>query len=142
MTVTFHRAVDVCKDTIQAVEVCQQLGIDRILTSGAQSSAASAAALDTLRAMVEKAKSSGANESGYTLEYAQAFRVFPGGTPVVMAGGGVTADNVAEVVSRTGVQEVKEGNAGVTGAVCCSVFQNTSFFLVARTHNNTLDHAS
>ncbi len=39
MTVTFHRAFDMCQDPIQAFDTLAELGVARVLTSGQQSSA-------------------------------------------------------------------------------------------------------
>ncbi|NOT48210.1 MAG: copper homeostasis protein CutC [Acidobacteria bacterium] len=45
MSVTFHRAFDVCRDPISALETLIDLGIDRVLTSGQQAKAVDGAAL-------------------------------------------------------------------------------------------------
>lgn len=39
LVVTFHRAIDVCRDMLEAVDTCIELGIQRILTSGGKASA-------------------------------------------------------------------------------------------------------
>ncbi|CAK9884811.1 MAG: Copper homeostasis protein CutC [Candidatus Erwinia impunctatus] len=45
MSVTFHRAFDICHNPLRALEQLTELGIDRILTSGQQQSAESGLAL-------------------------------------------------------------------------------------------------
>lgn len=106
-------------DSTNPLKVCYRLGIDRILSSGAQASAAEPEALSTLKAMVEKAAAlsaaaataaatkelaSVAPDSGFWGVPIEASTV----RPVVMAGGGVTAANVTMVVAKTGVKEVSE----------------------------------
>lgn len=82
MKVTFHRAIDLCRDSAEALEDLARLGIDRILTSGRQPSALQGA--DSISALVRQSS----------------------GRIIVMAGGGVTSANVAEIVRLTGVEEV------------------------------------
>lgn len=82
LSVTFHRAIDVARDPVAAVQACVDLGVDRILTSGAAATAAEGT--ETLRAMVKAA----------------------GGRIVVMAGAGVNADNAGALVAAAGVTEV------------------------------------
>jgi copper homeostasis protein len=80
--VTFHRAFDRLTSPADALEPLVDLGIGRILTSGGASSASEG--LDQLAALVERAR----------------------GRIVILAGGGVRAHNVREIVARTGVHEV------------------------------------
>lgn len=54
MSVTLHRAFDMCQDPIQALEDVKQLGIDTILTSGQKNSCIEGAAL--LAELVEKSE--------------------------------------------------------------------------------------
>jgi len=82
MSVTFHRAIDMTPDPVEGIEVLLELGIDRVLTSGGAGTALEGARV--IRTMVERA----------------------GNDLVVMAGGGVRARNVKEVVDRSGVREV------------------------------------
>lgn len=82
LPVTFHRAFDFTRDAMEALAAVASTGVTRILTSGR-----AATALDgivTLTALV---------------------RAAPRGMTIV-AGGGVTEDNVTRIVSATGVQEV------------------------------------
>lgn len=53
MSVTVHRAFDMCRDPSEALEALVELGVDRILTSGQQASAVEGAAL--IAQMVEQA---------------------------------------------------------------------------------------
>lgn len=82
MDVTFHRAIDMTRDPIEALEAVMSLGIRRILTSGAAVSAADGTGV--IRRMVLRA----------------------GGDAVIMPGGGLNAGNLAEVLHATGAAEV------------------------------------
>lgn len=80
--VTFHRAIDQARDPEQALAVCLELGIQRVLTSAGAARAFDAK--DRLRRMVAMA----------------------GDRSLVAAGAGVAADHVVELVRATGVREV------------------------------------
>jgi len=82
LQVTFHRAFDECNDWRQALEDIIDCGCDRILTSGCAATAEEG--LETLREIV-KATSGQIN---------------------ILAGSGITAENVADIVSESGVREV------------------------------------
>lgn len=82
MSVTFHRAIDVARDPIAAVETCVKLGVNRILTSGGRATATDGA--DVICSMVRAAA----------------------GRLVVMAGAGVSAANARELLRATGVREL------------------------------------
>jgi copper homeostasis protein len=82
MTVTFHRAIDLCRNPAEALEAICGLGIERVLTSGAQNSALDG--IDCIAALVCQAS----------------------GRAIVMAGGGVNEDNIATIIAKTGVTEV------------------------------------
>lgn len=79
--VTFHRAIDVSRDPLQALEDAIVLGCERVLSSGAQPSALQGA--DLLREMVLRAD----------------------GRISVMPGAGIDAMNVALLRERTGAME-------------------------------------
>ena len=81
MGVTFHRAIDVSRDPLLALEDVIALGCDRVLSSGARASAHDGAAL--LLAMVLRARD----------------RI------VVMPGAGLDATNIARVRELTGACE-------------------------------------
>lgn len=82
MSVTFHRAFDLCRDPLCALEDIISAGCSRLLTSGCSASALSGVAL--LRDLVTAA---GARLS-------------------IMAGCGITPSNVKAVVQQSGVREV------------------------------------
>lgn len=81
MDVTFHRAIDVARDPLQALEDIVALGCRRILTSGTQPGAD--AGVSMIRQLVEQADE----------------RI------AIMPGGGITAANIAAIVSETGARE-------------------------------------
>ncbi|KAH9246826.1 hypothetical protein BASA81_015604 [Batrachochytrium salamandrivorans] len=73
MEVTFHRAIDVCRDPLHTVRECVALGVNRILSSGGESNALAGSA--TLAKMVCEADN----------------------RLMVCAGGGITPDNCLEI---------------------------------------------
>jgi copper homeostasis protein len=80
--VTFHRAIDQCANYEQAIENVASLGCERILTSGLAPNVEQG--VETLAHMVQLAD----------------------GRISIMAGAGLTDENVAYVVNKTGVREV------------------------------------
>ena len=89
LDVTFHRAFDVARDPTAALEDIIALSCARVLTSGAAASAPQGA--EAIARHVHQAN----------------------GRIAIMAGGGVSADNVRELVTRTGVTEC-HSSAGAT----------------------------
>jgi copper homeostasis protein len=88
--VTFHRALDRTPDIFAATDALISLGVARVLTSGGAATASEGA--DVLASLVERAD----------------------GRLEILAGGGVRANNVRDIVQRTGVREVHarcEGDA-------------------------------
>lgn len=81
LSVTFHRAFDVCRDPFTALEQIINAGCDRILTSGQQSTAAKGIPLITT--LVKKAA----------------------GRIIIMPGCGVRANNITEIEASTGASE-------------------------------------
>ncbi len=79
---TFHRAIDRSTDPRASLDRCLELGVSRVLTSGAASHAMDGA--DLIAWMVERARP----------------------TLLIAAAGGINATNVIELVERTGVSEV------------------------------------
>jgi len=100
--VTFHRAIDDTSDPLAAVDDVMSIGVTRVLSSGGAASALDGA--EALRAMVERA----------------------GASLSIVAGGGVRAANVAELVRRSGVREVHTrcgGDAARIAAIAQSLAQ-------------------
>jgi copper homeostasis protein len=88
LDIVLHRAIDLAPDSCAAVELAASLGFDHVLSSGGARTASEGAA--TLSKMVEAAA----------------------GRINIMAGSGVTADNVADLVRATGVQAVHASGSG------------------------------
>ncbi len=87
LCVTFHRAIDQASDPLTAIDALVAIGVDRVLTSGARSTALEG--LDTLRSMVERAD----------------------GRIAVMAGGGLSLDHLATLIGASGVRDVHLASA-------------------------------
>ena len=81
MSITFHRAFDEVRNPFQALEEIISLGFDRILTSGQKSNCLEGSEL--ISQLVEQAA----------------------GRISIMAGAGITEENIAEVVKRTYANE-------------------------------------
>jgi copper homeostasis protein len=81
---TFHRAFDACRDPAASLETLMHLGVKRVLTSGGGGAATAAHGAGNIRALVDQAS----------------------GRIGILAGGGVTPENVAQLVRATGVTEV------------------------------------
>jgi copper homeostasis protein len=82
LSVTFHRAFDVARDPVEALQTLIGLGVDRLLTSGQEPNALEGAPL--IRRLIELAA----------------------GRIIVMPGGGITARNVGRVLQETGASEI------------------------------------
>jgi copper homeostasis protein len=82
LSVTFHRAIDLCRDSAEALEDLARLGVDRILTSGRQPSALEGA--ECIAGLVRQSA----------------------GRVIIMAGGGITHETLPALLSATGVNEV------------------------------------
>lgn len=81
MSVTFHRAFDMCKNPFESLEQIIALGCDRLLTSGQQPTAIEGISL--LSQLVEKAD----------------------GRIIIMPGSGVNEDNIAILADETKAKE-------------------------------------
>lgn len=81
MSVTFHRAFDRCANLSKSLESVIQLGCDRILTSGGAATAPKGK--ESLKALINQAD----------------------GRIIIMPGGGITEENIAELVQQTGLKE-------------------------------------
>lgn len=79
MSVTLHRAFDVCADALETLEQAKQLGVDTILTSGQKNTCMEGR--DLLRELVKRAD----------------------GRIDIMAGGGVDAQTIAQLGPYTGL---------------------------------------
>ncbi len=77
MSVTFHRAFDMCRDPQKALEQLISLGVDRILTSGQEATAE--AGIPLLKELVRQAA----------------------GRLIIMPGCGVNAGNIARIAQET-----------------------------------------
>lgn len=82
MHITFHRAFDMCRNPMQALEDIISLGCDRILTSGQAATALAGAPL--LKELVEASA----------------------GRLKIMPGCGVNAENAAAILDACGAQEI------------------------------------
>ena len=80
LSLTLHRAFDVCSDAQGALEQAIEIGFDTILTSGQQATAMAGAAL--IGDLVRRAD----------------------GRITIMPGSGVSADNIAQLRAQTGAQ--------------------------------------
>ena len=78
----FHRAFDVCKDLPEALEQLIDLGFRRVLTSGGEPNVMEG--LDSIAALMEQAV----------------------GRIGILPGGGVTVEQIREIIARTGVDQV------------------------------------
>lgn len=81
MSVTFHRAFDMCNNLEKALEDLIEIGVDRVLTSGAENKAIQGAEL--LNNLVKQASN----------------RI------IIMPGSGIRASNISEIIHKTGATE-------------------------------------
>ena len=81
MSVTFHRAFDVCRDPYDSLEQIIGLGCDRILTSGQRSTAE-----EGIKLLKELKKQAGSQI-------------------IIMAGAGINETNIQRIASETGITE-------------------------------------
>ena len=82
MSITFHRAFDMCRDPHKALEELITLGCHRVLTSGQAQTAE--AGISLLKKLVEQAN----------------------GRIIIMPGCGVNRDNAAKILNSTGACEI------------------------------------
>ena len=100
--ITFHRAFDRCRMPLDSLERIIEMGFNRILTSGQKPKAVEG--VDLLHQLIEKA----------------------GDRIAIMPGSGVTSDNAAEIVEKTGCKElhasckkaVEDGGGGTRNITC------------------------
>lgn len=82
MSITFHRAFDVSRDAFESLNTLIGLGVDRILTSGQESSAFMG--INTIKRLIEHASQ----------------------RLIIMPGGGVNENNIYEIIKGTGAKEI------------------------------------
>lgn len=82
MDITFHRAFDMSRDLGEALEDILALGIKRVLTSGGQSDVS--AGIPVITSLVRQSA----------------------GRCSIMPGGGVTEENLAQILQATGTREI------------------------------------
>lgn len=82
MKVNCHRAFDMSRDLMETLEDCIEVGFDRILTSGGQAQAV--LGTEMIAKLIQQAN----------------------GRIAIMPGAGVNENNVAEIVKKTGAQEI------------------------------------
>lgn len=82
MNVTCHRAFDMTRNPIEALEDCIAIGFNRILTSGQQPQAIKG--VDLIGTLIQKSK----------------------GRISIMPGSGVNEETVSEIVTKTGAKEI------------------------------------
>ena len=102
--VTFHRAFDVCRDPLTALEQIISLGCQRILTSGQQPKAVQGVSL--LKALQQQA----------------------GDRLIIMPGGGVNTENARLIIDQTGCKEIHgscSAGSGITSAEAVSIVKAT-----------------
>jgi copper homeostasis protein len=91
LPITFHRAFDDTRDLFEAYDaLARASGVTRVLTSGSARSAWEGRA--TLQLLHRR------------------------DGPSILAGGGITADNVADLLHATGIREVHVGSGARTGS--------------------------
>jgi copper homeostasis protein len=100
MSVTFHRAFDMTRDPIEALDALIDLGIDRVLTSGQAATALEG--LDLLNRLNHHAA----------------------GRIIVMAGAGINADNARHILERSGVTEIHVGSAAAEDIKSLMTYHN------------------
>jgi len=81
MSVTFHRAFDMCKNPEKALEELIGIGVDRVLTSGAENKAIDG--MELLNKLVKQANN----------------RI------IIMPGSGIRLSNILELIKKTGASE-------------------------------------
>ncbi|MDP4225010.1 MAG: copper homeostasis protein CutC [Bacteroidota bacterium] len=100
LSVTFHRAFDMCRDPFDSLQCLIDLGIDRLLTSGQQNSVLLGAKL--IAGLVK----------------------FSAGRLAIMPGAGINSSNILEIIKATGADEFH-----LSGKKTClskMKYQNTS----------------
>jgi copper homeostasis protein len=87
LSITFHKASDQARDSVELLDALMSMGVDRVLTSGARPTALEG--VEVLRSLVERSA----------------------GRIAVMAGGRLAGDHLGAVVRASGVREIHLGSA-------------------------------
>ncbi|MGC8782055.1 MAG: copper homeostasis protein CutC [Anaerolineae bacterium] len=103
LQVTCHRAFDMAREPRRALEALIGLGVDRVLTSGGESSALEG--LDLLVELAQQAR----------------------GRIVVMPGGGITERNIGKIAAATGAREIHV--SAMTTVEGPMLYRNTRTFM-------------
>ena len=103
LEITFHRAFDMTRDLPEALEAIHAIGVKRILTSGGKADVASG--MNVISQLVTQSA----------------------GRVSLMPGGGVTPENLASIVTTTGVREIHlSARHAVSGGM---KFRNNACFM-------------
>ncbi|PBQ30758.1 copper homeostasis protein [Sphingobacteriaceae bacterium] len=94
MTVTFHRAIDICENILEEVEHLVEMGFDRVLTSGGKKTALEGK--DNLRKLSEKFE----------------------GKIILLAGGGIRSTNISEILRAANCSEYHSAAFVGSSTVC------------------------
>jgi copper homeostasis protein len=100
MSTTFHRAFDLTRDPIEALDTLIDLGIDRVLTSGQEATAFEG--LELLTELIQHAND----------------RI------AIMAGAGINASNANQIVEKSGVSEIHIGSAATEDVMSLMRYHN------------------
>lgn len=114
MEITFHRAFDLCKDPITALEQLIDLGCHRILTSGQATTAFDG--IPVIQQLVKQAN----------------------GRIQIMAGCGINADNIKQIIEQTQVPEIHFSAKGQRQSLMDSI---SSARMGTSSQDNVLDIA-
>lgn len=107
ISITFHRAFDVCRRPFEALEQIIRLGCDRILTSGQGRTVVEGA--DMLRELRKRAS----------------------GRIGILPGGGVTPQNAARILALTGCTEIHASASGIIDGKRITSLETVSAILQA-----------
>jgi len=103
MNVTFHRAFDMTRDPFEALETLIELGADRILTSGQESTAQKGTGL--IKKLIDKAA----------------------GRIIIMPGGGINEFNAKQIIAECSVQEIH--SSAVEKIASRMIYRNEKSFM-------------
>lgn len=110
VAVTFHRAVDVCCDPLEALRAAARCGVDYVLTSGGAATALEGAA--TIRDLVKEAERITAERAAAAAAGSSTNQL------LIIAGGGVTPATAKAIVAATGVRQLHGTGAFRRCCIC------------------------